>query len=58
MDREIFNELEVAAKPLQDFLQKHFGLTTKVEVKIGHVTVYKVVSGYRLDIGMLTKIED
>ena len=52
MDREIFNELEKAAKPLQDFLRKHFDMMTKVEVEIGHVSVH------RAEMGMPTKIED
>ena len=52
MNKELFDELEEAAKPLQDFLQKHFDMMTKVEVEIGHISVL------RAEMGMPTEIND
>lgn len=52
MNKELFLELEMASKPLQEFLMKHFDPITKVEVEIGHISVL------RAEMGMPTVVED
>jgi hypothetical protein len=51
-NKELFQELEEASKPLQNFLMKHFDPMTKVEVEIGHISVLRV------EMGMPTEIQD
>ena len=52
MNKELFNELKEASKPLQDFLMKHFDPMTKVEVEIGYINVL------RSEMGVPTEIND
>ena len=48
----LFGELEEAAKPLQDFLEKHFDPMCKVVVEIGSINVF------RAEMGMPTEVKD
>lgn len=48
----LFKELEEAAKPLQDFLEKHFDPMCKIVVEIGSINVF------RAEMGMPTEIKD